>query len=262
MIHQITIYGQESSPNYELTTALIGLFGVFVGSIISYYFNKKLHQENGKATIAIQRKNLIFSKLYKELINIKSSVNSLPEKCVYFDIKTGSEGYHQNYNDNSTFYFYKNRYPLADFKLWYEIKKDIRNTQIPDDIRVEMDKLQNYIESYLTSLSKSRSTIESILQKRKQESGISFLLDIELFYFEKTAREIVTENIEKNHNSNTSLNVKEEMEIVANLIINNTSVLDVFTDFKNMSKQVNLTLEVLEKLIKRIVDKYEFGQSI
>jgi len=262
MLHTVIIYGKEATSSNEFITALIGLLGVLIGSVISYYFNRKLNQESSKAMIAIQRKNLIFSKLYKELLGIKLSLESLPTNCVYFNLRTGNEKFGYFYNENTTFHFYKNQYPLANFKLWYEIQKDIRKTQIPDDLRSEMDGLKEIFESYLSSLSTARESIERVIEARKKESGKSFLFDAELLYFKKEVVEIVEDNILKNHNSNISKEMREEMELVVRLIKSQPSLKEVFDKYEQMRTQVDKTLLVLEKIIKRIVDKYEFGQSI
>lgn len=265
MLHSLIINIQDtSSSNNEFTSAIIGFVGVLVGSIISYYFNRKLSIENSKAAFAIQRKNLIFSKIYKELIHIKVSLKSLPEKCFYFDLLTNIDnGTPRHYRGDDTFYFGQKTYPRATFNLWGEIKNDIRNSHIPDKLRMNMDLLEGYVAKYLSARVQAHTDIEDMKKRRTKESGISFAIDDNLFYFDLTVNEIVAENISKHHvHSNVSPAVLEEMETVVSLIKDLPSLKSAQANFIEIKKQLDVTFSYLDDLIKRIVDKYEFGQTI
>ncbi len=266
MLHSVSIYLQDAgNQSFEFTSAVIGFVGVLIGSVISYYFNQKLNIETTKATYAVQRKNLIFSKIYKELIEIRGSLHSLPDKCFYFQIYSKdikSQGNHHYKNDES-FYFYQERYPLASFNLWNEIKNDIRNTQIPNSLREHLDKLGDTLKDYFESMEHVKKDVELVVEGRKKESGISFAQDTELFYFDLSYEDILNKNIAKHHSVGILRDeIKEEMEIVTRKISNLESLNTMKLKFSDFNHCLDETFKYLDDLIKHIVDKYEFGQNL
>lgn len=256
-----------------LITATAGLVGVLVGAFISYFFNKRINEENKKSRFAIQRKNLIFSKLYKELVYVRESLSSLPKDAFYFRLSTNiidtneTRGYYQD-----TFYFNKGQFPLARYGLWSDMKKDIRHTQIPQAIKNEFETLDNLIIEYFTALKKfdlksseiekekGKKMIEIYQSDSPSHKNSIFNMNLEGLYYKNAKISDIIDETVKQHRLSDS--VKEEMYSVVEQVIALDSLKETSAAFDKMIAQVDKTFDKLDELIQYIVNKYEYGEVI
>lgn len=256
-----------------LITVIVGLVGVLVGAFISYFFNKKINEENKKSRFAIQRKNLIFSKLYKELVAIKASLFSLPKDSFYFELSTNIVNTNETREHSwGSFHFKGENFPLAQYGLWNDMKKDMRHIQIPQTIKNEFEILDNLIVEYFTALKnfnlesdkiekeKGKKMIEIHQNNSPSNKNSRFDISLSGLYFKNARISDIIDETAKRHG--LSEVVKKEMYNVVEQIIKLGSLKETSIAFDKMIAQVEKIFDKLDKLIQDIVNKYEYGELI
>ena len=129
----------------KYTAAIFGLIGVILGSLISYIFNRKITKDERMAKILIQRKNLIYAPIFKELLQLTDYISQHPETC-YINILTESEDYYDAYENE---YFYDGDWhESAHFLIWNEMKNDIRKDYIPEQIQKSLNEINRNLKTY------------------------------------------------------------------------------------------------------------------
>ena len=243
----------------KYSPALFGLFGVLLGALIAYYFNRRIYKEQLIGRFAIQRKNLIFSKLYKESVNIKKSLNSIPKNCFYFELNIDIDYPREKY-----FYFGENAYAMSEFILWNEMKNDIRKTQIPGRIKKEMYNLEKAIIKYLDSLRKFNKRCIEMKEKEKSNKIIIFEWKYDkIYYKDYSVEKIIAINIKKHgHGHQDNIKVQNEIENIVKRVIDRELLNVVEKDFENMKIALDKTNDILYKTIQEIVNKYEYGKLL
>lgn len=159
-----------NSTHFDLNTAITagaGLLGVVIGAFISYFFTKKISDSTQKIRIVIQRKNLIYSKLYKELKSFKDNLEKIPNNQFYIEIDSTCINDYPRYRDG--FYIRGSMYIKPVFDLWLEMKKDIRHIYVPSDIKNYLDALEKAILSYHENINKFKTESKPIEKNIRQE---------------------------------------------------------------------------------------------
>lgn len=253
--------------------AIMGLVGVFIGSIISYYFNKKLSNSSRKAQIAIQRKNLIYSKLYKELINIKQSLGKLPKNCFYFELATNISDCNIAKHFYETFYFDGENYEKTQFVLWGEMKNDIRKNYISSEIMRSMENLEVKLDDYLKRLTEFEKKCEDeekennkkmieVYQKKERYRDSIFSLKFEkVFYSPFSLEEVVNVNI-KDYNFETDQEIIAEIRNVLKIVIDTVLLEELKNSFYEMERALNNAFNILNNKIQDIINNYEYGELL
>lgn len=250
------------SPHLDINTfvtAAVGLIGVLIGSFIAYYFNKKLAESTNKARIAIQKKNLILSKLFKELLAINKSITSLPKNIFFFQLHTDVINTRETSGHYSSIYFdnFDNKeYPVASFYIWSKMKNDIRKMYVPSSIRDDLQRVEDSIISYFTSLEKSGFDVEKV----QADSRISINYRT-AFIRGATVEEIANENI-KNYDLLGKPELKNEMEKIITKMLELPSLRDTEKNFIELTLNIATALKNLDDLIQRIINEYEYGESL
>jgi len=259
---------QLSNPEYN--SAYIGLLGVLVGAFISYCFNKKIYREEAQSRFSIQRKNLIFSKLYKELIIVKKSLESLPSDGFYFEINI--EGHGTGYRDDH-FYIADESYSKVDFFLWHEMKNDIRKTQVPERIKLKLDAVENALYDYFDLLNEYKKQCEEkeaktnkkmieIYQKGIGNQNSKFCLNYHKSYYKDFNIKHILEDNVKNFGSTENNELKDEIKTVLEAVIDTTLLKKIELQFELVKTSIDEAYTILDKTIQDIVNKYEYGNKI
>lgn len=245
-----------------IITILAGLLGVVVGSLISYYFSKKITNESSKARFAIQRKNLIYSKIYKELIYMREQIELLPEKGFYFQMQTNLVDTDVNDWSGSNYWIVDNRDSIApDFYVWKDIKSDIRITQVNNEVLGVMESLEKAILNYFNLIRKFREE----LNNNEKEQNVKFNLEITPFFFYDFNKEEYIEKDIKRYSGQTIewMNARRELMLkVINPVMEKSFLQETKENFIILKDRVDGAYLTLEKIIKDIVNKYEYGEKI
>jgi len=152
-IHNIYLLFQENLPLVseaynrgildKYGTAIFGLLGVIVGGLITYFFNKKLNQQQRISQIKIQRKNLVYGPIYKELLSLKKYLGE--NDGTYYIKIINNVNY---YEHDTNYYFDGERIDTGIFISWNSMKSDIRNNYIPDNIKKDLEAINQALFQY------------------------------------------------------------------------------------------------------------------
>lgn len=269
--HATEEFIELQSPHVDintLITTLVGFAGVLAGSYIAYHFNKKLAESANKARVAVKRKNLIFEMLFDELFAINKSLSSLPENQFSFHSETT--------NSNG-----------ASFHLWNEMKNDTRKKYIPKNIRDDLQKVEDNFDSYFTSVKKFKSDVREIMGREHEKNyqqhrhstnseyseiyGIYEEISVKMITYGKAfIRGVSADDIIANIVSNS----REFYEILDNQkfinevrkiiteILELPSLKDTEKNFIELKASVSTALKNIDDLIQRIIEEYEYGETL
>lgn len=152
------------SINKELVInnpTMFGVLGTLLGAIIGGVFSLMgsvwVNSKQQRAVQNIKRKNVIYSPLYDELVDIQNSIleqNPYPNYIVFK-------------KDRQTIL------PHPQFSAWSRIKADTRYLEVPDLLRKQMDKLENSIHEYQEIRGIVNDEIKDILNSVLVDNGLS-----------------------------------------------------------------------------------------
>lgn len=254
-----------------LITALVGLLGVFVGAMISYYFTKRINEQASRSRIAIQRKNIIFSKLFKELLAFEQLIEQLPLGSKYVEVRTPVVSTDQT-DSNDTFYLDDKSFTTPEYKVWSEMKNDIRRIQVPKKISSELDLLElnviayfRAVEAFLDEKKKyeqgNRAKMIEAFQKEPRHENSVFYIDYSGIFKEYPDAEQMIDTNKKRYALSNPI-VLDEMRVIIQGVIEMDSRNEVVKCFNTMTSSLNKVVNLLDALIQDIVNKYEYGDSL
>lgn len=123
--------------NQAFSNVFSAMFGAVIGSLTGYYFNRALEKSRTKERYLIQRKNTIYSPIYKQLLALVEYLENVR------DGRTRGARYviEVEFSDAST---YGTRF---NFDIWESIKKDIRKNYIDPSYREMLENLTEKIKA-------------------------------------------------------------------------------------------------------------------
>ena len=144
--------------------AIFGLFGVLIGSFISFLFNKMINNNERMSIVAIQRKNLIYAPIYKELLQLKNYIDN--NRAYFIRIINSKE--HSDWDEE---YYYDGKRRQSGFFIeWNDMKTDIRKDYIPLKIKESLEKVNNKLNIY----NEEKLKIENIFKKESEKINNSY----------------------------------------------------------------------------------------
>lgn len=246
-------------------TSFVGVFsallGAFVGSVTGYYFNARLEKQRSKERYWIQRKNTIYSPIYKMLLALMEYLQSVASTThPFIQIE-----YERDYE----------RYDIFNFSLWEAIKKDVRYDYIPENLKDTLAdlhkklRLQEYLQEMLmlrwNDITKDflKSHKDIFDEEKTKPSSLS----------ERLAREAQSQLFPANSNRENAMMsllhsyVKEDRKKDLNLIIKNLEKkLKAVREYNELRPSLTKTIRATEyavndyrKLITQIITAYEGG---
>ena len=243
------------SINKELVIknpTMFGVLGTLLGAIIGGVFSLMgsvwVNSKQQRAVQNIKRKNVIYSPLYDELVDIQNSIleqNPYPNYIVFK-------------KDRQTIL------PHPQFSAWSRIKADTRYLEVPDLLRKQMDKLENSIHEYQEIRGIVNDEIKDILNSVLVDNGLSPCTIINI-------GEVISRDILSNRHIDI---YHEAMEIGSDKSLNDTlrntinaqifqkaectqSIIEVRKRYDNWINVQKQTIEMLSLLIKQVILLYE-----
>lgn len=157
------------SNNQAFVALFSALLGAIVGSLSGYLFNRQLEKQKAKERYWIQRKNTIYSPLYKELLALKaylSTVLNATERLIRIEF--------ENIERSDSF----------TFSMWESIKRDIRYDYIPDDLKKMLDELTQSIQMQIslqdTLFQKFKDIAKSFYDRNKDKFNENMAKDVDV----------------------------------------------------------------------------------
>jgi hypothetical protein len=250
-------------------TAIFGLLGVLVGGLITYLINKKLNQEQRISQIKIQRKNLIYSPIYKELLSLKKYLND--NNGIYYIKIINNTDYYEHDMD---YYFDGERKDAGMFISWNEMKNDIRNNYIPENIKKDLENINQALLRYNGEIAsidekfkKLWENINNLYKKANKKIDPDHgdtNIGIEPYYCFYKSNYECSDKIEKIENSYTRWKGVKEGEDFINALkelylnlpqkINRDRLFEYYNEVKNAIIRADEDINIL---ITDIIKKYE-----
>ena len=124
------------------------LLGAVIGSISGYWFNQRLEKNRTNERYQIQRKNVVYSPIYKKLLALEKYLEECHKaKSVLIDIEFQEERY--SYGRNT-----------FKFHLWGEVNQDIRKNYLLDEQRLAIEKLVEAVKEHEAIVEQTQKDIE------------------------------------------------------------------------------------------------------
>lgn len=133
------------------------LLGAFIGGLFSLMGSVWVNNKQQKAAQNIKRKNIIYSPLYDELINIQNNILEQNPFPLYIEFKKGPQ----------------TMLPHPQYDAWRRIKSDTRYLEVPDCLKKQIEKLESTIYDYIEYRYKANVEVQTILNNTLSENGLS-----------------------------------------------------------------------------------------
>jgi hypothetical protein len=243
----------------KFAPALIGLGGVLLGAVISFGFNYYVYKRDQRAKFAVQRKNLIFGKLYKELLNANDIIKKLPKDsfyCRFMDINTQGEDW--GYDE---FHFATASFKKPQIRLYKEMTEDIRITQIPVRIRNALSTLNATMSDYQNTLVSINFSLSTIGKKHRVHLSTESIEGA--FYVNATHSDVVAKSLD--HIASIKESDPERASRIQKEILDLLET-NVFSEarskFTTLNNYLSKSLSLLKEEIDTIVTRYEYGDIL
>lgn len=242
-------YNFTKITNNPTTFGVIAtLLGAVIGGVFTLLGSIWVNKREQKSIYNLRRKNIIYSPLYDELINIKMNIlekNQYPSYIVF--------GIRQ-----------QTIIPHPQYSAWDRIKNDTRYLEVPLLLKYQMEKLYDTLREYISIRNSADAEINEIVNKVLVMNGFepstiinlgevlsSDILqgkDVDIFneiYFSKEKCNISKEEVKK---------INLQILNFANELSSLNNIRRVYTIW--MQEQ-DKAIEILSLLIKEIMQKYE-----
>ena len=131
------------------------LSGALIGGIMSLMGSVWVNSRQQRAQQNIKRKNIIYSPLYDELVDIHNNILKRNPYPNYIEFKKGPQTI----------------LPHPQFTAWGRIKLDTRYLEVPDILKKQMELLENSIYAYMELRHEINDELREILNAALKENG-------------------------------------------------------------------------------------------
>ena len=248
----MTIVGMTKMDFCTLTENA-GLFGVvgtllgaFIGGVFSLMGSVWVSNKQQKAAQNIKRKNIIYSPLYDELINIQNNILEQNPFPWYIEFEKGPQTI----------------LPHPQYDAWRRIKSDTRYLEVPDYLKKQIEKLENTIHDYIEYRYKANVEIQTILNNSLSENGLS---KCEIINIGQVLSSDILEN-KKNDFYNEAMmsddNIDNDRKNIFNEVMltkcnENMIIIETRKRYYAWCEVQKQTIEMLSIMIKQVLLKYE-----
>lgn len=236
----------------EINPTVFGVVGTLLGAVIGGFFSFTgsvwVNSKQQRAKQDIRRKEVIYSPLYDELVDIQNrilEVNPFPDYIVF---QKGQQTYK----------------PHPQFAVWGCIKGDTRYLEVPKMLINQMERLENAVHKYIDIRNIASDEIQKIVEGVLMENELGNLLfphigdaiSSDIISNRKTdtyedVMEMATKNKEDNENRE---NIDKQIFERCN---ENEDVLNTRKCYENWLTVQRESIEMLSLLIKQVLVKYE-----
>lgn len=242
-------YNFTRITNNPTTFGIIAtLLGAVIGGVFTLLGSIWVNKREQKSIYNLRRKNIIYSPLYDELINIKRNILEKNQYPVY--IVFGIEQ--------------QTIIPHPQYSAWDRIKNDTRYLEVPLLLKDQMEKLYDTLREYISIRNSANSEINEIVNKVLVMNGLEPSTIINLG--EVLSSEILqgedVDILNEIYISKENCNIPNEVVNKINLqILNIANELSSLNDIRRVyalwMQEQDKAIEILSLLIKEIMQKYE-----
>ena len=231
---------------------MFGVAGTLIGAVIGGFFSLMgsvwVNSKQQKATQNIKRKNVIYSPIYDELVDIQNRIligNPYPTMIRF---EKGMQ----------------TMLPYPQFSAWGRIKADTRYLEVPELLSKQMEQLEEAIRKYQNIRGKVSNEIQEIFNNILRKNGLAecsivniggvisgdILSDERMDIYGK-AMEF---DGEKKLDNSIKMKINSEIYDMCN---KNQIVLETRLYYENWLKIQSETIQMLGLLIRQVLLKYE-----
>lgn len=233
-------------------STLFGVIGTLLGAIIGGVFSLMgsvwMNSKQQRALQNVKKKNVIYSPLYDELVDIQ---NNILQKNPY-------PGYISFENGPQTIV------PHPQFSAWGRIKADTRYLEVPAILTKKMEQLEESIHGYQSVRDKADEEIQRILNDVLEDnnlgtcriSNIGRVLSGNILSQNRT--DIYHEAMEMREEKDIDEITREKInKEIYDKCDNSQVVIEARKRYKEWLNIQNHAIEMLSVLIKQVLVKYE-----
>lgn len=242
-------YNFTKLTNNPTTFGVIAtLLGAVIGGVFTLLGSIWVNKRAQKSIYNMRRKNIIYSPLYDELVNIKRNIlgkNQYPDYIVF--------GIGQ-----------QTIIPHPQYSAWDRIKNDTRYLEVPLLLKDQMEKLYDTLRKYISIRNSADAEIKEIVNKVLVVNGFEPSTIINLGevlssdILQGKDVDIFNEIYFPKENCNIS---KEEVKKINLQILNFANELSSINNIRRVytiwMQEQDKAIEILSLLIKEIMQKYE-----
>lgn len=224
------------------------LLGAVIGGVFTLLGSIWVNKREQKSINNLRRKNIIYSPLYDELINIKSNIlekNQYPGYIVF--------GIEQ-----------QAIIPNPQYSAWDRIKNDTRYLEVPLLLKEQMEKLYDTLREYISIRNSANAEIKEIVNKVLVINGLEPSTIINLGdvlssdILQGKDVDIFNEIYFSKENCNISKDVVKKINLqILNLANEHSSLNNIRRVYTLWMQEQDKAIEILSLLIKEIMQKYE-----
>lgn len=224
------------------------LLGAVIGGVFTLLGSIWVNKREQKSIYNLKRKNIIYSPLYDELINIKSNILEKNQYPGYIDFGIGQQTI----------------IPHPQYSAWDRIKNDTRYLEVPLLLKDQMEKLYDKLREYISIRNSANAEIKEIVNKVLVMNGLEpstiinlgEVLSSDILQGEDV--DIFNEIYFSKDNCNISKEVVKKINLqVLNLANELSSLNNIRRVYTLWMQEQDKAIEILSLLIKEIMQKYE-----
>lgn len=242
-------YNFTKITNNPTTFGVIAtLLGAVIGGVFTLLGSIWVNKREQKSIYNLRRKNIIYSPLYDELINIKRNILEKNQYPVYIAFGIGQQTI----------------IPHPQYSAWDRIKNDTRYLEVPLLLKDQMEKLYDTLREYISIRNSADAEIKEIVNKVLVMNGFEPSTIINLGevlssdILQGKDVDIINEIYFSKENCNIS---KEEVKKINLQILNFANELSSLNNIRRvytiLMQEQDKAIEILSLLIKEIMQKYE-----
>ncbi len=242
-------YNFTKITNNPTTFGVIAtLLGAVIGGVFTLLGSIWVNKREQKSIYNLRRKNIIYSPLYDELINIKRNILGKNQYPGYIVFGIGQQ----------------TSIPHPQYSAWDRIKNDTRYLEVPLLLKDQMEKLYDTLREYISIRNSANAEIKEIVNKVLVMNGFESSTIINLGevlssdILQGKDVDIFNEIYFSKENCNIS---KEEVKKINLQILNFANELSSLNNIRRVytiwMQEQDKAIEILSLLIKEIMQKYE-----
>lgn len=231
---------------------MFGVAGTLIGAVIGGFFSLMgsvwVNSKQQKATQNIKRKNIIYSPIYDELVDIQNRILIGNPSPTIIRFEKGMQ----------------TMLPHPQFSAWGRIKADTRYLEVPDLLSKQMEQLEEAVRKYQNIRGKSSNEIQEIFNGILRKNGLAECRIVNVgeviskYILPDKRIDIYGEAMEfdgeKKLDNCIRMKINSEIYDICN---KNQIVLETRLYYKNWLKIQSETIQMLGLLIRQVLLKYE-----
>lgn len=242
-------YNFSRITNNPTTFGVIAtLVGAVIGGVFTLLGSVWVNKREQKSIYNLRRKNIIYSPLYDELINIKRNILEKNQYPSYIVFGIGQQTI----------------IPHPQYSAWDRIKNDTRYLEVPALLKDQMEKLYDKLREYISIRNSANAEIKEIVNKVLVMNGFepSTIINLGDVLSSDILQGKDVDIFDEIYLSKEDCNIsKEVVEKINSQILNFANELSSLNNIRRVytlwMQEQDKAIEILSLLIKEIMQKYE-----